>query len=164
MPPALSLVLGVLAVTVQFFASACQSPRASVRGLPPRFACLSAADAVARADLWQHRHGGELKFVMGTGSMAPYIAAAKPGADPETTVVALAITDRSASYDTIEPGALCLYRAGWCGRKPVLHSAALKSSDGWIMTGLHNRHYESAWRMTRADYLGRATAVFTWPP
>ena len=72
--------------------------------------------------------------------------------------------DRCASYDTIEPGTLCLYRAGWCGRKPVLHSAALKSSDGWIMTGLHNRHYESAWRMTRADYLGRATAVFTWPP
>ena len=102
--------------------------------------------------------------MLGTGSMAPYIPAAPIGMDALTTIVAYVVTDAKATFADIAPGALCLYRPAWSPQFTVLHGAAQKDGDGWIMSGLHNKHSETGWRVTERNFLGLAAAVYVWLP
>ena len=79
--------------------------------------------------------------VLGTGSMAPYIPAAPKGKDPLTTVCAI-VKPSSKPFSAISKGDLVVYQPTWAKRY-VIHQAAKKQDDKWIMSGLHNR--ESEW-------------------
>ena len=127
-----------------------------VRGLPPRIVCAGQADALAQA-------GDSAIAIRGTGSMAPYIPAAAPGLVPVDTVVAYAVLDAAANYESLTVGALVLYTAGWTPHH-VLHQAALKDRLGWIMSGLHNERSETWERVTPANYKGTVGRVYVWTP
>lgn len=139
-----------------------RSQRVLERGLPPRVECASQADAQAKALAYIAEHGGSIVSVLGTGSMAPYIPPAAAGSDPFKTVVALVVTDARATFADIAPGKLCLYRAEWSPTLSVLHGAAQKDGDGWIMSGLANAHSEAFERMTPQKFDGVAVRTFVW--
>jgi hypothetical protein len=125
------------------------------QGLPERIVCASQADALAQA-------GRGAYPVLGTGSMAPYIPAAPAGQDPLKTVVAYAVAS-GAGYDAITPGALCIYRPTWANPTGlVIHCAAQKDSDGWIMSGLHNKQSESWARVTPANFVAIVAHAYVW--
>lgn len=136
--------------------------RALERGLPPRVECAGQAAAARQAYAFAGDHGGDVIAVLGTGSMAPYIPAAAPGADPLRTVVAYVVAAPRATFADIRPGALVVYRAAWSAAHPVLHQAASRDAAGWIMSGLHNPEYEARWRVTPANFVAIAAQVFTW--
>ena len=73
--------------------------------------------------------------------MAPYIPAAPKGKDPLTTVCAI-VKPSSKPFAAISKGDLVVYQPTWAKRY-VIHQAAKKDGDKWIMSGLHNR--ESEW-------------------
>jgi hypothetical protein len=130
------------------------------RGLPPRTVHATAAEALAHAQAHVAVHGGAIRPVAGTGSMAPYIPASAADLDPRTTVVAYAVTVPGATFDDITPGALCLYAAAWQPTLNVIHGAALQDAAGWIMSGLANDRSEAAWRVTPANFRGLVAHVF----
>jgi hypothetical protein len=136
------------------------------RGLPPRTEHATAGEAWEAAAAWQAAHGGEIRAVAGTGSMAPYIPPAAPGLDPRRTIVAYIVTDPAARFADIRPGQLIIYRAEWqpAGAPSVVHGAAKLTGTGWIMSGLGNREFETHWRVTPANYLGRVAATFVINP
>jgi len=74
----------LLALAALFVAGALalawRSQRTLELGLPPRVACLSPADGLAKAQAWSLAHGGFVFGVLGTGSMAPFIPAGDPTA------------------------------------------------------------------------------------
>jgi hypothetical protein len=125
------------------------------RGLPTRIVCTNEQDARIRAGL-----GSVL--VLGTGSLAPYIPAAGPGKDPDTTPVAFAALRAGATFAEIKPGDLCLYMPTWTPGY-VMHQAAQKDGDGWIMSGLHNERSESWARVTAENFKGIVDRVYVWP-
>lgn len=133
------------------------------RGLPPRTELPNERAAYEAALAHKKLHGGEIRRILGTGSMAPYIPAAAPGRNPKATVVAYVVTVPDADFDDIRPGNLVTYRAAWNDEFSVIHGAALKDSGGWIMSGLANERSEAQWRVTRENFLGLAAATFTWP-
>ena len=137
--------------------------RTMIRGLPPRTVCASQAVALAQAGAFAKAHGGDIVPVLGTGSMSPYLPAAPAGVDPLGYVGAYVIVDRSASYESITLGQLCVYRAEWSPRYAVMHQAAQRDSLGLIMSGLNNPRSESHWRVTPKDLLGVAVHAFVWP-
>ncbi len=139
-----------------------RSTRVMSDHLPPRTVCADESAARAQATAWALQSGGSVVAVLGTGSMAPYIPAAAAGRDPRATIVAYAVTRPGATYADIRPGDLCLYLAEWAPAQCVLHVAALYDALGWIMSGLHNRTYENAVRVTPANFRGLTAAVFTW--
>ena len=125
------------------------------KGLPPRIVCTTEMDARVRA-------GAGSVLVLGTGSMAPYIPAAAPGKDPDTTPVAFAALRAGATFAEIKPGDLCLYLPTWTPGY-VMHQAAQKDGDGWIMSGLHNERSEASWRVTEQNFKGIIARVYVWP-
>lgn len=135
--------------------------RIMVAGLPPREPCENRADAVAKAGAFARANGGLVIAVLGTGSMAPYIPAAPTGEDPRGYITAYAVTV-PATFADIKPGSLCLYRAEWSPSVSVIHQAAQRDGDGWVMSGLHNARSEAAWRVTPANFIGIAAKVFTF--
>ena len=132
-------------------------------GLPPRIEAASKAEAVQRAFAFATDSGGVIIEVLGTGSMAPYIPAAPTGADPLNTVVAIVVTQPRATFADIAAGSLVTYRAEWSPRFSVMHQAARRDSNGWIMTGLANAEYEARWRVTENNFLGIVSRTFVWP-
>lgn len=145
----------VLLATVA--AVALHNQRQLMVGLPPRFVCATTDDAYVAAEKYRHEHGGWIASVQGTGSMAPYIPAARKGENPTTLVAYVVITK---DYDSIAVGALVLYTRDDFDLT-IIHQAAELTSTGWVMTGLHNRSYESNKRVTRSNYVGTVTATFT---
>lgn len=135
--------------------------RTMVAGLPARTVCENRHAALIAAGEFAKTHGGVVIPVLGTGSMAPYIPAAPAGHDPLATVAAYVVA-RAGTYAEITPGALCIYRAEWSPQFSVMHQAAQRDGDGWVMSGLHNAHSEAAWRVTPANFIGVATHVFTF--
>ena len=125
-----------------------------VAGLPPRIVCASQGDALAQA-------GAAAIPIRGTGSMAPYIPPAAPGLVPLDTVVAYAVLDPAATYESVAVGALVLYTTNWT-KHHVLHQAALKDRLGWIMSGLHNERSETWERLTPSSYKGTVARVYVW--
>jgi hypothetical protein len=124
--------------------------------LPPKIECADLADARNRAGLYAIP-------VLGTGSMQPYIPAAPKGADPLKTIVAFAKLELAATYADVQPGDLVMYAAEWHNGQNVMHQAARKDSDGWVMSGTANAHSESRWRVTEANFKGLVARVYVWP-
>jgi hypothetical protein len=135
-------------------ALAWRSARTLREGLPLRIAVATQAEAQALAP-------GAVP-VLGTGSMAPYIPAARAGLDPLTTVCAYVVLVPNARYTEITPGALCIYVPAWAGRN-VMHQAAQLDAGGWIMTGLNNKGYETSERVTARNFVGLVARTYVWP-
>lgn len=129
--------------------------RKNISMLPPKIECADQAEARSRAGLYAIA-------VLGTGSMQPYISAAPAGSDPMKTVVAYAKLELAATYDDVQPGDLLLYGADWANGQSVMHQAARKDSDGWIMSGTANAHSESRWRVTEKNFRGIVARVYVW--
>jgi hypothetical protein len=96
---------------------------------------------------------GRAFVVLSTGSMEPLIT----GGD-------WIVVDLRVPYDAIQVRDLLLYQANWlpADAPPVVHMAAAKLGDEWIMDGIANAHYErGAQRLKRADYRGKVVQVYT---
>lgn len=146
-PIALLVLIGLLLI-------AYRQHKAMVAALPPRYVCIDEMDARQQA-------GPDALRIAGTGSMAPYIPASKPGLDPSSTVVAYAVPDRRKGYKDVRKGDLCVYWADWAQGR-VIHQAAQKDSGGWIMSGLHNNRSETWERMTEAKFKAVVEAVYVF--
>ena len=127
--------------------------RAMQRGLPQRIVCLSPVDAFLKA-------GNGAIQVMGTGSMVPFIPAAPKGSVPEDTVVALA-KPSSKPFKAISKGDLVVYRAGWT-KSLVIHQAAQKHGDLWVMSGLGNAQSEWFAPVSEKEFVCVVEAVYVW--
>lgn len=138
-----------------------RSNRVLQDGLPEKEICASASEAHDKARQYAEKNGYRTGKVLGTGSMRPFIPASRDGLDPYKTVVAYNVF-RIADYDEIKPGDLCTYAPADRDNQLWLHQAAAKDSDGWIMTGLANKHYENWMRVKRENFLGITVKVFTW--
>lgn len=150
--------VGILALLVTL---AVRSQRTLETGLPPRVMCQSEAHALALAQTSALLSGAQVVRVLGTGSMQPYIPAAAAGQPPLTTATAIAVTQPGATFADVTAGALCLYRHEASAVGVTMHGAALRTSDGWIMSGLHNARADAT--MTPATFLGIVAQVYTWP-
>ena len=151
-----SILVAVLALgLVVVLAIALRNERVLTAGLPLRIMAKSQQEARTLAGL------GAVS-VLGTGSMAPYIAAAPKGSDPLATVMAYVVTVQGATIADVRAGSLCIYIPDWAGRH-VMHQAASFSEGGWIMTGLGNKGYENAERMTGRNFVGIVSRTYTWP-
>ena len=151
-----SILLALLALgLVVVLGLALRSERVLTAGLPLRIVAKSQQEARTLAGL------GAVA-VLGTGSMAPYIAAAPKGSDPLATVMAYVVTVQGATIADVKAGSLCIYVPNWAGRH-VMHQAAGFADGGWIMTGLGNKGYENAERMTGRNFVGIVARTYIWP-
>ena len=151
-----SLLLAALALgLVVVLGLALRSERVLTAGLPLRIVAKTQDEARTLAGL------GAVA-VLGTGSMAPYIAAAPVGSDPLATIMAYVVTVQGASIADVRAGSLCIYIPDWAGRH-VMHQAASFSEGGWIMTGLGTKTYENAERMTGRNFVGIVSRTYIWP-
>jgi hypothetical protein len=151
-----SLLLAVLVLgLVVVLGLALRSERVLTAGLPLRILAKTQDEARTLAGL------GAVA-VLGTGSMAPYIAAAHAGTDPLATVMAYVVTVQGATIADVRAGSLCIYIPEWAGRH-VMHQAASFSEGGWIMTGLGTKTYENAERMTGRNFVGIVSRTYIWP-
>jgi hypothetical protein len=98
--------------------------------------------------------------VLGTGSMAPYIPASPAGSDPLKVVVALA-KPSIMPFTAIRKGDLVIYRPSWA-KGCVIHQAAQKQGDRWIMSGLHNAHSESFEPVGEKEFVAIVDSVYVW--
>ena len=151
-----SILVALLALgLVVVLGLALRSERVLTAGLPLRIVAKSQQEAQTLAGL------GAVA-VIGTGSMAPYIAAAPKGSDPFATVMAYVVTVQGATIADVRAGSLCIYVPEWAGRH-VMHQAASFSEGGWIMTGLGTKSYETTERMTGRNFVGIVSRTYTWP-
>ena len=151
-----SLLLAVLVLgLVVVLGLALRSERVLTAGLPLRIVAKTQDEARTLAGL------GAVA-VLGTGSMAPYIAAAPAGTDPLATVMGYVVTVQGATIADVRAGSLCIYIPEWAGRH-VMHQAASFSDGGWIMTGLGTKTYENAERMTGRNFVGIVARTYIWP-
>lgn len=148
--------LGAIATLALLIGLALHFQHVLEAGLPPRVECASQSEAQAKAS------AGAIP-VLGTGSMAPYIPAARAGLDPKKTIVAYVVPQSGATFAAVKAGSLCIYSPEWDANARYLHQAAQQDGDGWIMTGLHNAEYESHWRVTPANFIAIAAKVYVWP-
>ena len=150
-----SLLLALLALgLVVVLGLALRSERVLTEGLPLRIVAKTQDEARTLA-------GIGAVAVLGTGSMAPYIAAAPVGTDPLATVMAYVVTVQGATIADVRAGSLCIYIPEWAGRH-VMHQAASFSEGGWIMTGLGTKTYENAERMTGRNFVGIVSRTYIW--
>lgn len=150
------LIFGIVCLLAAVLLLARHNQRTLTDGLPPRIVCASQEEARAQA-------GPTAIPVLGTGSMAPYIPAAAPGRDPFATIVAYIVPDANLVFADIRAGRLVVYQPAWSPRYSVTHGAAVQDAAGWIMSGLHNRDYEAATRVTAANFRAIVAAVYVWP-
>ena len=153
-----SILVALLALgLVVVLGLALRSERVLTAGLPLRIVAKSQQEAQTLAGL------GAIA-VLGTGSMAPYIAAAPKGSDPLATVMAYAVPSASLRYGDITAGALVIYSINYVAGSNTMHQAAQLDAGGWIMTGLGNKAYENNVRVTKENFVGIVTRVYVWTP
>lgn len=146
-------VLFTVLITVLVFAR--RSQRVLHNGLPERILCTSQAEA-------QRLAGPTAIAVLGTGSMAPFIPPAPIGINPLTVVCAYAVPASGVLYKDITPGALVVYAIEYVKGHTTMHQAALLDGGGWIMTGLHNKGYETNVRVTKENFIAVVSKVYIW--
>lgn len=156
----LALTVGCALALLLLLVLALRSQRVLETGLPPRTEFADSRAAWDEAGRFARESGGSIVTVLGTGSMAPYIPAAAAGQNPLETTVALAVTVRGANYVSVTPGSLCLYRTTSSAVGVTMHGAALLTSAGWKMSGLHNARSDVY--MTSENFVGIVARVFTW--
>ena len=151
-----SILVALLALgLVVVLGLALRNERVLTAGLPLRIVAKTQSEAQALAGL------GAVA-VLGTGSMAPYIAAAPAGSDPLATVMAYVVTVQGATIADVRAGSLCIYVPEWAGRH-VMHQAASFADGGWIMTGLGTKSYETTERMTGRNFVGIVARTYIFP-
>lgn len=162
MKKVLIAVCGVFAVGI-LIACGIYSQASLESRLPPKEVFTTPALASEAADAYAALHGGSVGLVAGTGSMVPYIRAAREG-ELTSSVVAFFVTDARRSYVDIKVGDLCTYSPESVpGQTAVwIHVAAQKDKNGWIMSGLANKRSESWQRVTPANFRAIVARVFTW--
>ena len=97
--------------------------------------------------------------VLGTGSMSykGYIPPAPEGWDPRKTVVAVVVFG-ARGFDDVQEGDLCSFRSA---NLNILHQAAGRFDEGWIMSGNANeRHDGKGRRMTAENFRGIVDTVY----
>lgn len=128
-----------------------------------RIECANQAVAYAQAASEVRATGGVLGSVLATGSMVPFLPACPQGRDPLQTVVAYSLTDPRLTYADVRVGTLCVYRYAPNHSLVIIHQAAQRDRDGWIMSGLANSRSESWSRMTADNFVGVVSKVYLWP-
>ena len=151
------LLGGLLLVLVLLLSIAINSDRVLTAGLPLRIVAKSQEEARTLA-------GIGAVGVLGTGSMAPFIAVAPVGTDPLATVMAYAVPSTSLRYGDITAGALVIYSINYVAGSNTMHQAAQLDAGGWIMTGLGNKAYENKVRVTAENFVGIVSRVYVWTP
>ena len=149
------LTAGVVCVLGALLLLGLRNHRALERGLPPRIACESQIAAKIAA-------GPNAIAILGTGSMAPFISPAPAGSNPLETVVAYAAPAPGGTYEQIKTGSLVVYAAEWSPQFSVIHQAAQRENDGWVMTGLNNKGYENRYRVTAANFRALVSTIYVW--
>ena len=153
-----SILVALLALgLVVVLGLALRSERVLTAGLPLRIVAKSQEEARTLA-------GIGAVGVLGTGSMAPYIAAAPAGSDPLAKVMAYAVPSASLRYGDITAGALVIYSINYVAGSNTMHQAAQLDDHGWIMTGLGNKAYENKVRVTKENFVGIVSRVYVWTP
>jgi hypothetical protein len=122
---------------------------------PDKAIVLWEQPAPAIAALAHAREIGGIAFVVApTGSMEPLIT----GGD-------WVVADSRIPYEKLKVGDIVIYQARWLPpmSQLVMHMAAAKLGDEWIMDGIANSHYEreKSERMGRAEYRGKVVQVYT---
>lgn len=161
---ALSIVAVIAVLATLLFVAKCNQGILE-NGLPPRDSVATTQlEARGRAYDFIKANGGESFAVIGTGSMAPYIRAEVQLVDGAVTypVVAYAVSVPGAAYADIVPGKLCVYAPDWKPGVLVMHQAALKQGEGWVMSGYGNKRSESWARVTPANFKAIVARVFVW--
>lgn len=133
--------------------------------LPPRLELSDSASAFAKALARATELGAPLPIsVLGTGSMRPYIPAAKEGEDPLRTTVAYVVIDPRKKYSDVKKGDLIMYRAEWSAQDgpTVMHVVALIDKEGLILTGIGNAHSEGRWRVTEKNFVAVIDSAYVW--
>jgi signal peptidase I len=75
-----------------------------------------------------------------------------------------AVVDTKFPYENIKQGDVLLYQARWLSptEPMVVHMAAEKLGDEWIMKGINNVLYERGERgMGKAEYRGKVVQIYT---
>jgi hypothetical protein len=112
------------------------------------------APAVAALAHVKERAGLEARHILPTGSMEPFLT----GGD-------WIVIDKTVPFEALKAADLVLYQARWLPATavPVVHMAAAKLGDEWVMDGIANAVYErnERMRMGRAEYRGRVIQVYT---
>lgn len=153
-----SILVALLALgLVVVLGLALRSERTLTAGLPLRIVAKSQEEARTLAGL------GAVA-VLGTGSMAPYIAAAPKGSDPLSTVMAYVVTVQGATIADVRAGSLVIYSINYVAGSNTMHQAAQLDAGGWIMTGLGNKAYENKVRVTKENFVGIVSRVYVWTP
>ena len=98
--------------------------------------------------------------VLGTGSMAPFIPPAPEGSDPMFTIVAYA-KPSNRPFEAIRKGDLVVYRPSWA-KGLVIHQAAQKQGNKWIMSGLNNSQSESFEPVGADQFVCIIEKVYIW--
>lgn len=150
------LVAGLALALVALFVLSYRTKRVLELGLPERVECLNQADALARA-------GNGAFPILGTGSMAPFIPPAPAGLDPMQTVVAYAVAREGATFEDARLGNWVVYAPTWQAKLFAMHAVAQRDAGGLIMTGLHNKDFESFTRVTPANFRALVAKVYVWP-
>lgn len=78
------------------------------------------------------------------------------------------VADAEFSFESLKPGMICIYAPDWFPGL-VIHLAAARSGDAWIMSGTNNAHYEgggngNGLHMERRHYRGRVLKVYSEKP
>ena len=146
------LLIGA-AVIALIFAAVWWQRRQMVEALPERVVCQSKEDAYVKA--------GPMAFpVLGTGSMAPFIPPAPKGSDPMFTIVAYA-KPSNRPFEAMKKGDLVVYRASWA-KGFIIHQAAQKQGNKWIMSGLNNSQSESFEPVGADQFVCIIEKVYIW--
>jgi hypothetical protein len=155
------LAISILIVVVLAWIATRQQSK-MLAGLPPRLEYPTLGSAALAAQEYANEHGGAIVAVAGTGSMAPYVPPghSKTLAEQKTEIVAYVVTDPKATYASIRPGMLVIYRPDWLDGHPCMHQAAQRDGAGWVMSGLHNQRSESEERMTPEKFTGVVAHAF----
>jgi hypothetical protein len=87
--------------------------------------------------------------IQGSGSMQPLI----PAGDG---ITAWAVMHETLTYDDLKLGDLVVFVGDYYN---IIHQISELTSEGWIATGSHNKHYDKV-RVTRKNFYGVAKQVF----
>jgi hypothetical protein len=122
---------------------------------PVKFKCANMQKALLAAKAFAQATRGSLILTSGTASMEPLIHGRVYVVLEKTPYEAITYKDILA-YD----GRL---NADSPLHQTILHRTVGRDRFGWLMSGDNNRWSESWDRVTPANYLGRAVALFEFP-
>lgn len=151
------LAVGLLAASVLYFARRDSGLRDL---LPERTVTATLAQAARDAGWFADANQLSVVGVQGRGSMSAdqYIPATP---ESPSQIVAYAVVDYSAPFDSIKVGDLCVYQPAWSKALVMHQSVALDPSGKHIMSGSANAHYENGVIvMGRDQFVGRVVKVF----